>query len=261
VHIDWVTVIAQAINFLILVYLLRRFLYRPIQRAMAERKQRIAAAWDEANAHARAAEEQTAEYRRRMDELVRDRERLLADAREEADALRRSLRQDAEADARTLRAEWKAEIAREQAHFLTTVRRQLAEATLRATAHALRELAGADLEGRIVDTFLTRLATLDDSSRKAVTEAARDANEPILVETAFPLDPVRRRHVTQAVRDTFDAELDVRYVEQSDVTCGIRISAVGQVVAWSLASYLDELDVRLDRMIQETVGDEEVAAP
>ncbi len=259
-HIDWVTVIAQAINFLILVYLLRRFLYRPIQRAMAERKRRIAEAWEEANARAHAAEEQTAEYRRRVEELARDRERLLADAREEADALRRSLRQDAEADAKALRAEWKAEIAREQSHFLTTVRRHLAEATMHATAHALRELADADLEARIVETFLGRLAALDEPSRQAVTAAAREANEPVLVETAFPLDAARRRHVTQAVHDTFGADLDVRYAEQADVTCGIRISAVGQVVAWSLASYLDELEARLDRMLQETVGDEELVA-
>ena len=40
--IDWFTVGAQALNFLILVWLLKRFLYKPILHAIDEREKRIA---------------------------------------------------------------------------------------------------------------------------------------------------------------------------------------------------------------------------
>jgi len=40
--IDWFTVVAQVVNFLILVWLLKRFLYRPILNAIDAREKRIA---------------------------------------------------------------------------------------------------------------------------------------------------------------------------------------------------------------------------
>ena len=47
--IDWFTVIAQIVNFLVLVYLLKRFLYKPIIKAMDGREQRIAGRLEEAD--------------------------------------------------------------------------------------------------------------------------------------------------------------------------------------------------------------------
>ena len=41
-QVDWITTIAQIINFLVLVYLLKRFLYGPIVSAMIHREAHIA---------------------------------------------------------------------------------------------------------------------------------------------------------------------------------------------------------------------------
>ena len=51
-HIDWLTVVAQIVNFLVLVYLLKRFLYGPILQAMDDRQAGIAARLQEADAKA-----------------------------------------------------------------------------------------------------------------------------------------------------------------------------------------------------------------
>ena len=66
--IDWFTVVAQIINFLILVVLLKYFLYGRITAAMEQRQQEIATRWNDAE---------------------RDREK----AAQEADAVRRKSRQ------------------------------------------------------------------------------------------------------------------------------------------------------------------------
>ncbi len=46
--IDWITVSAQIVNFLILVWLLKHFLYQPIIRAMDRREQRVSERLNEA---------------------------------------------------------------------------------------------------------------------------------------------------------------------------------------------------------------------
>ena len=56
-QIDWFTVVAQIVNFLILVWLLKKFLYGPIIRAMDDRERRIASRLEEANARERQAQE------------------------------------------------------------------------------------------------------------------------------------------------------------------------------------------------------------
>src|ERR1700685_3195890 len=107
--IDWFTVVAQAVNFLILVWLLKRFLYKPILHAIDEREKGIAAQLSQAEAQKAEAEkvrddfqhkneafeqERAALLKHAADEANAERQRLLDEARKEADALR-AKRQDA----------------------------------------------------------------------------------------------------------------------------------------------------------------------
>ena len=63
--IDWFTVVAQVVNFLILVWLLKRFLYKPILDAIDAREKRIAAELADADAKKAAAEKQRDEFQRK----------------------------------------------------------------------------------------------------------------------------------------------------------------------------------------------------
>ena len=105
-QIDWFTVIAQIINFLILVALLKRFLYGPIIRAMDDRERRIASRLEEANRREQEAQEEIAAYRARREELEDAREDALARAREEAEKTRHELITSARAEIREMQQQW-----------------------------------------------------------------------------------------------------------------------------------------------------------
>ena len=77
-QIDWVTVIAQIINFLVLVFLLKRFLYVPIINAMDRRQQAIATSLEEAQQKSNVAESEALRYRQLQDNLEKDKNSLLA---------------------------------------------------------------------------------------------------------------------------------------------------------------------------------------
>ena len=89
--IDWFTVIAQILNFLLLVVLLKHFLYGPILAAMDTRQQTIAQQLEEAKAAKREAEHEAEVHREKSLRVDIDRQALLAQAKIEAEEQRKAL--------------------------------------------------------------------------------------------------------------------------------------------------------------------------
>src|SRR5476651_1498705 len=117
--IDWFTVGAQVLNFLILVWLMRRFLYRPILQAIDAREKRIAAELADADAKKAEASKERDEFEHKNEEFDRQRAALLSKATEEVKAERQRLLDD----------------ARKAADALSTRRRE----TLRSDALSLNQ--------------------------------------------------------------------------------------------------------------------------
>ena len=96
--IDWFTVIAQAVNFLILVWLMKRFLYQPILKALDAREKRIAAELEDADAKEADAIAEREEFKRKNDEFDQQHAAMLNKATDEAAAERRRLFEEARKD-------------------------------------------------------------------------------------------------------------------------------------------------------------------
>ena len=90
-QIDYFTIIAQIINFLILVFLLRHFLYRPVIKSMDEREQKIISRLKEAEQKKKEAEQEAESYRKMLQELSDKRQEMNAKAAEEAQILETDL--------------------------------------------------------------------------------------------------------------------------------------------------------------------------
>src|SRR5450432_2061894 len=102
--IDWFTVAAQAINFLILVWLLKRFLYKPILDAIDEREKGIAAQLAQAEAKKAEAQKEQGDFQDKNEAFDQERASLLKHATDEAKAERQRLLDEARNDADELRA-------------------------------------------------------------------------------------------------------------------------------------------------------------
>ncbi|MAT15951.1 MAG: F0F1 ATP synthase subunit B, partial [Planctomyces sp.] len=77
--IDWFTFTAQIINFLVLVWLLSHFLYKPIVNAMNDRQARIAAEHEQALSAKRDADSAAAAFQQKTEELAHAKDELLAE--------------------------------------------------------------------------------------------------------------------------------------------------------------------------------------
>src|ERR1039458_5722970 len=89
--IDWFTVGAQAINFIILVWLLKRFLYKPILDAVDAREKRVATELADADAKKAEAKKERDEFQHKNAEFDQQRAALLSKATQDAKAERQRL--------------------------------------------------------------------------------------------------------------------------------------------------------------------------
>jgi len=245
-QIDWLTVIAQIVNFLVLVWLLRRFLYRPVIEAMERREKRIADRLQEADQREHAAGIKAQEYESKRLQLEQTRQQRLSEAEAAAEEKRKSLLEEARKETDEQRRQWQAQLEREQQDFLKGLRNYSVEAIQQIGRRTLADLANSDLEAQIAQVFLQRLKSLDDTTRKALQRT----QGPILVISAFDLDAGTKGDITCAIHEQIGESAEVEYDQSTDLLCGVVLKTGGHQIGWTLADYLDGLDERMEKALQ-----------
>jgi len=251
--IDWFTVGAQVVNFLILVWLLKHFLYRPILDAIDAREKRIAKELADADAKKAEAQKERDEFQRKNEEFDQQRTALLNKATEEAKAERQRLLDEARKDADTLSAK-RQETLRNDAHNLNqALSRRTQQEVFAITRKALIDLAATSLEERLADVFIRRLREMDEQANKHLGESLKTASEPALVRSALDLPAAQRTAIQQTLNEIFSAQVNIRFETAPELISGIELTTNGQKVAWSIADYLTSLEKGVAELLKEKV--------
>jgi len=249
--IDWFTVSAQVVNFLILVWLLKRFLYKPILHAIDEREKRIAKELADADTKKTEAEKERQEFQKKNEELDQQRDELLSKAKSEAKAERQRLLDESRQVAGALRAKQQDALKREQESLHDEITRRTREEVFAIARKTLTDLAGTSLEERMSEVFTRRLRELNDEAKKSLAKALRTLSDPVLVRSAFELPSEQRAAIQRALNETFSADMQVRFETAPDVISGIELTTNGHKVAWSIAEYLASLEKGVDELLRE----------
>lgn len=199
--IDWFTVIAQVINFLILVWLLQRFLYKPIVSAMRTREERIASQLRDAEKQKTEAEAESAKFRIAHDQLEQRKQELLREAEGEAETLKRQLKDEARHEIETVREKWQQALRDEQGAFRAELANALSQEVFSIARTVLADLAGVDVQGRIATMFIRRLEKLNDKERSKLGSILSGARQPAVIRSAFELSPAVCEAIEKAVGD------------------------------------------------------------
>ena len=243
--IDWFTVTAQVINFLVLVYLLKRFLYGPIIRAMDQREKRIALRLEEGQKKKDEAQQEMALYQKKNRDLDNQREEKLSQIKEEAEARRKELINEARNEVDAIRARWHGAIQREKEAFLQDLRQRAGKQTCAIARRVLKDLANVDLERHIIRVFIERLRNLDDQERTALNESIRKSGQRINLRSAFEIPQEMAREIAAVLQNQGADPLDLQLEISSEVICGIELKVYGRKIAWSLEDYVDTLEEAL----------------
>jgi F-type H+-transporting ATPase subunit b len=255
--IDWFTVGAQAFNFLILVWLMKRFLYKPILHAIDEREKRIAAELNDADVKKAEALKEREEFRYKNEEFEQQRASLFSQMTDEARAERQRLLDEARKAADTLSAK-RLDALRNDALILNqTIGHQTQQEVFAIVRKALSDLATTSLEERLGKVFIRRLRELDGPAKTGLAAALNTVSEPVLVRSAFDLPAEQRGLIQQTLNETFSADIKVRFETMPDVISGIELTANGWKVAWSIADYIAALEKSVGKLLQEQLKPED----
>ena len=152
--IDWFTVIAQVINFLILVWLLKRFLYRPILNAIDAREKRIAAEIADADTKKAQALKQRDEFQHKNEEFDKQRSARMNQIEEEAKTKRLQLLDVAREESNELRAKLQAALKNEKRSLNEALTHCAREEVFAIARKVLIDLAGIN-SGRTHDRYFS----------------------------------------------------------------------------------------------------------
>jgi F-type H+-transporting ATPase subunit b len=249
--IDWFTVCAQALNFLILVWLMKHFLYKPILDAIDTREKKIAAELADANLKKAEAQKDRDDFQHKNDEFDKERAALMGKAANEAKVEGQRLLDDARKTADALSVQ-RQEALKSDAHNLDQATgRRTQEEVFAITRRALTDMATTSLEERMAEVFTRRLREMHGTAKQTIAAALKAETNPALVRSAFEMPADQRAAIQNALNETFSAEVRVKFEASPDLVSGIELVASGQKVGWTLAAYLTSLEKSVSDLLDK----------
>jgi F-type H+-transporting ATPase subunit b len=257
VLIDWFTVFAQILNFLILVALLKRFLYDRIIRAMDERESMVRSRLEAAEKKEKESEEEAEKYRRRNEELENKHKEMLDEARKDAESQRKELTQKARHDVENLRTRWQEGLQRERNAFLQELKQVVGQQVYTISRRALKDLADSEVEERIVHVFTKEMADLKREEKDKMASAIKENDNKVTLRSGFDIASNQRQQITRALHEQLTEDADVHYETDPDIIIGIELRSGGEKMAWSLEGYLKNLEDQTRAALERETTDKE----
>jgi len=259
--IDWFTFVAQVINLLLLIWLLKRFLYRPILAAIAAREKRITDELAQAQLRQTEADQQRDEYRHKVDEIERRSAALLAEATQKAQGEYQRLLEEARKSADAL-GHKRLESLHESIDRLNQSLAQKVQQEVFAIARkTLAELASVSLEAQMTTALLQRLQALDAKQKSRLQAAFSSHPSALVVRSAFQLPAAQREAIESALNGIVGGAIRLRFETEPDLVSGIELTASGYKLAWSVSDYLDSLEKGVGELLQKQEESSQATAP
>lgn len=240
--IDWFTVVAQILNFLILIWLLKKLLFRPIMNAMERRELGISGRLQQAHLQKADAEALQQQYQQHLQQLQTEKDAMMLQAREEAENEKTALLQCLNDEIQRKKAQFETEIQQQQQGLGGQISRALTEKTLALSDSLLRQLAGQSLEQHIIDHFLAHLTGLPEQEQNAVRQTLLQHSATII--SRFQLDQATRQKLEDWVNE-FAPGCELAFSQRDSLICGIALEAGGHSWEWTIERYLGELETEL----------------
>lgn len=250
-HFDWWTLALEAVNFLILVWLLQRFLYKPVMAVVARRRQEVDAAFAEATEARRCADAEAETYRQKRASIEEERLAVLATARTEIEEERQRRLGEARAEAEALLARQRQVIADDRAGAFDDLRNGAADLAVSLATALLRDATDGALAEAFLERLRQRLIAMSEADRARLLGPV---GEPTVlrVVTAPALDEIGRQRWRQRLAELVGEPCAVAFDVDDGLVAGARIHFPAAILELSWSSALKEAR-------NDLVGDESAA--
>lgn len=259
--IDWFTVTAQVLNFVILAWLMKRFLYGPVLAAIDDRERGLALQLSEAASAKAGAERERDELAKRTGEFDAQQAGLRGKAADEAKDLRQQLLDEARRETAGQRARWESALVAERRELSQDLTRRTAEEVFAIARKVLADLAAISLEEAMTGMFLRRLHSMSGAERDQLKAAFAQQPAAGVVRSAFELPAPQRTAIERATREALAIEFQLRFETVPELVNGIELAANGWKASWNVADYLASMEKTVAELLASRPGATAPAEP
>lgn len=258
--IDWFTVVAETLNFLILAWLLGRFLYKPVLRAVGQREERIAQELADADEKERHAEAARTEYEQKKLELNQQRASLIKAATGQAAQMKQEMLAQARSDAKEQIERYHIALAQDHDKFSRELIQRTQHEVLAISAKVLTDLADEELHSAILRSFIRQLSAGEGDDQSAFPDLEEFAGKPLLIRSGAELKAEDKQQLLVILQKLFAKEPAVSYETDPKLIGGMEIVSEGHKISWSIAAYLESLHANLQSLMLDFAPESAIPA-
>ena len=254
--IDWFTLTAQVVNFIILVLLLKFLLFKRVLKALDEREDEITKRLQLAHRAREDADQHQKSLRGELEAYELARKSRIEAMASEIEEIRHERLEGLRAEAEAERDQWQALLREHEEQFLEKLKSLSLRHLTKSMRGAMEALASSDLESLLAKAFVKYLRELPEEEQRAFLEGVPINGDVMEVESRFMLENDLRDWLSQEVREILHYDGEIRFLTKEQPGCGIRLRVAGRIVEWSLDHYFDDMIDQLREHLQEDLRQE-----
>jgi len=254
-QIDWFTVGAQTLNFLLLVWLLKRYLYVPILKAIDDRESEVAKVLSDADTIKTDAElerklfdQKNVEINAKHDELLKE-SKMLAREQSEQIILKAHKNADAISKNRLLALD------KELQHYHDDIAVKSLQEIYEITRKVLADLADVELEQKMLECFCKHLQSISPSEKTNLNKIDGSGSVGLLLCSAFALTPAQKEKINVILQEVISPNINrhypLKYEVKPELISGIELRSNGWNIAWNSEDYLKALQTHIKQLFDE----------
>lgn len=255
--IDWVTFIAQIVNLFVLVWLLKKFLYRPILEAVDKRQSEIMHRVNAAKKEHELAENEHQQLVARQKEFDIQKQGLFDVALKEAEAYKDEQLLILKKEVENLKAKTNRDMEKEREGVALYVRNFMAENFMQLAQKIMTDLSGETSLDKNVMLMENRIKTLSKEEKENIKRTL-EKQKDIYITSSDTLSPTAEKDLLSFFNKTFDIKEDIQahFKTNSDLILGIEMTIGDVTIEWHLKSYLEEYQARLNTLLGTLIAEE-----
>jgi F-type H+-transporting ATPase subunit b len=238
------------------MWLLKRFLYKPVLKAIDAREKRIADLLTETKQNQKQVEQQQDELRAKNLAFSKEREVLLVKAKTDAEQLKQELLSAASEDVLAQRKKWTQALQKEQDTLNLDIQQRTQDAVFDVARKALKDLSSVELEEQIIQVFIKHLEQLSEQQRQQFLNGAEGS---LLIRSAMQLSDENKKALEQNIQRIFTGMSSIHFQLDTRLVSGIELTCSGHKLSWNIDSYLSSLERSITQLVSSKMQDHKAA--
>jgi F-type H+-transporting ATPase subunit b len=251
-QINWFTVIAQLVNFLVLVWLLKKYLYKPILDAVDEREKKIAAELKDAKSKMTEAKKEQDEFQKKNDAFDRHKKKMMDQVSADAEEEKQKLLDAAKKEAATVKKKLEDAAKELQENLNDQIAEKTQQEVFSIARKALVELASTNLEEQTLQVFIGKIKAITGKDKKQFIDAFHASAGPLSVKSAFELSEKEQKSIKAAIESILGDDGKYEFKTDDKMISGVELATKGYKLSWSFSAYIDSLEKSMVSTMKET---------